>query len=88
MSTSKSFPIYRKYEHERTFFKITSTATFTQLDIIGDGYMVYEFRVNVHPDRMLILDMIEMEGDAWLESSEQEYEGKMDYCVKNLKLIG
>lgn len=88
MASERKFPIFRKYLNERTFFKVLSMEAFVQVDIIGDGYMLHTFHAKVHPDRVLIMDMIEMANDAWQESSEEEFEKQLAYCRKNLRSIG
>jgi hypothetical protein len=88
MDREVSFPIYRKYAHDRTFFKILSKKTFVQLDIVGEAFMIHTFKAKIHPDRILVIDMIEMADGAWIASSEEEFESKLAYCRKNLKEIG
>lgn len=82
-----SFPLYRKYPHERTFFKITSAETFEQLDIIGDAFHIHQFTAQVYPDRVLILDMIEKKDGYWLDSHAAEYEEKLASCKRELKAL-
>lgn len=79
------FPIYRKYRHDRSFFKIVSRDSFVQLDIIGDAYLLHTFHAKIHPDRMLILDMIANEDNTWLEIDEAEFEDRLRYARKKLR---
>ncbi len=79
------FPLFRKYSHDRSFFKIVSKDCFVQLDIIGDAYFLHTFRAKIHPDRMLILDMINNENNAWQEIDEAVFEERLDHARKNLR---
>lgn len=88
MRPEVSFPVFRKYSHDRTFFKIVSMEAFVQLDILGEAYMVHTFKAKIHPDRILIRDMLEMTDGAWVESSADEFEHNLAYCRKHLKEIG
>lgn len=82
-----SFPRYLKYPHERTFFKVTSETTFTQLDIIGTAYHLHEFTASVYPDRVLIQDMLQRKDGYWVDSSEEEYLQKVRYCKEHLTAL-
>ncbi len=79
------FPQYRKYSHDRSFFKIISKDCFVQLDIIGDAYFLHTFHAKIHPDRILILDMINNENNAWQEIDEAEFEERLQYARNNLR---
>jgi len=82
---NRSFPKYRKYAHERTYFKILSAEHFEELAIHGSFYSLRPFRAQIHPDRVLINDMIQNHNNHWLESNEKEYEEKVAYCKQKLK---
>ncbi len=69
-----NFPIYRKYDNDKSFFKITSSEHFLELKITGSQKEEFEFKVNIHPDRIFIQDMIAMENRHWVESSAEEFE--------------
>ena len=66
------FPIYRKYNHNRTFFKITSDKDFEELNIMGNSYFLKNFEVKIFSDRIFILDMIENKNNLWKEITEEE----------------
>lgn len=79
------FPLYRKYAHNRTFFKIISEKHFEELTLIGNSYLLRQFEVKIFPDRVFIQDMIENKDNYWLDSFKEEYEAKKTFCLKNLK---
>ena len=87
MKKLHQFPIFLKYPHHKTFFRITDANTFDQLDIIGTGYHLQHFTATVYPDKLLILDMMENQNGYWLESSEQEWNEQWAYCQENLPAI-
>lgn len=67
------FPIYRKYNNNKSFFKIDSLDHFTELKLTGKRVEKHSFQAKIHPDRVFIQDMIEMLGGHWVESSEEEF---------------
>lgn len=68
------FPIYRKYENEKSYFKILSNSVFIELKAESNGFKKYEFEAKILPDRVLIHDIITNENNYWLSISKEEYE--------------
>ena len=81
------FPIYRKYSHNRTYFKITSEKNFEELNIIGKTYSLHNFQSKILPDRLFIQDMIDNRNNHWDEISEEEYDQKKTYCTEKLQKV-
>jgi hypothetical protein len=68
------YPIYRKYEGNRSFFKITSAKSFTEIQVMGNRYFKHEINAKTFPDFQLIVDMINLHNNHWLESNTEEFE--------------
>lgn len=68
------FPIYRKYEGNRSIFKITTAKNFEEIQIMGEQLYKYSVEAKTLPDFHLINDMINKENNHWIESSKEEYE--------------
>ena len=68
-----NFPLYRKYPNNKSFFKILDADHFDEIKLTGKLIELHHFEAKILPDRNFILDMIEMEGGFWVESSESEY---------------
>lgn len=81
------FPIYRKYPHNRTFFKINSKDEFEELQLIGKHYSIHQIKAKILPDRNFIYDLIYDFKNNWEEISAADYNEMMDFCEKNLKRI-
>ena len=69
-----NFPEYRKYSDLKTYFKLVSADQFTELKRIGNYYSISEFKASIHPERMFIHDLLTLNTEFILLSSEQEYE--------------
>lgn len=82
-----NFPVFRKYSHNRTFFKIHSTMNFEELNLIGNTYILRFFEVKIFSGRIFIQDMIENKDHYWIEISEKEYEEKKSYCQEKLRSL-
>ena len=85
MEKKIQFPVYRKYAHNRTFFKITSVSEFEELQIIGHSYFVHHIKAKILPDRNFINDMLYDYERNWVAIEAQEYESKMEQCVREMK---
>jgi len=68
-----TFPLYRKYHNNKSYFKVLSDDAFEEIQLLGKRCLVYTFKAKILPDRYLIKDMIELEGGRWIEISPEEY---------------
>ncbi|MBT3648855.1 MAG: hypothetical protein HN542_11500 [Flavobacteriales bacterium] len=68
------FPAYRKYTNRRSLFKITSYQRFQEIKLTGSKSEFFYFEAKVHPDRILIQDMLDMKDDHWEISSAEEFD--------------
>jgi len=71
------FPIYRKYDHNRSFFKIISEEEFIQIDIIGIHYLQTFLKAKAYPELLYIQDMIALKNKHWVASTKEEYESML-----------
>ncbi len=74
------YPQYRKYLNEKSFFKITSSTEWEEIQIIGSKYVLTHFKVNIMPDRNFLHDMTFDYKENWKVISEEEYLS----CRKNI----
>lgn len=82
-----NYPVYRKYPHDRTFFKVISEDSFEELQIIGKHYSIHQIKAKILPDRNFIYDLSFDYKKNWVEISEQEYIEKLEFCSKTLKRL-
>ena len=85
MENKIHFPVYRKYAHNRTFFKITSAHEFEELQIIGHSYSIHHIKAKILPDRNFISDMLFDYQKNWQAIEQAEYENKLRECEEKLK---
>lgn len=72
-----TFPIYRKYPDNKSFFKITSAERFEEVKLTGTRAALHVFEAKIFPDRQFIQDMIDIQGGFWVESSKDEFDAGM-----------
>lgn len=72
-----TFPVYRKYEGNRSFFKITSENNFTEIQLMGSKLFMHKVTAKTLPDFQLIVDMINRHNNHWEVASETEYENAL-----------
>ena len=80
-----NFPIYRKYNHDKTYFRINSKENFDELIIIGSFYIYRNQQALILPEFILIVDMIDNLNNHWIQINEKEFEEKLNFCRSNLK---
>lgn len=81
-----AFPTFRKYKNEKNYFKITSMSTMQELKLLGGKYyQIIDFEVTIHPDRVMIHDLVTDYAQFADEITEDEYEAKLDWCISNLQ---
>jgi hypothetical protein len=79
------FPLFLKYSHERTYFKINSKENFDELNIIGSFYIYRNQQAQIFPEFAMIIDMMENQNGNWLAISKTEFEEKLQFCKNTLK---
>ena len=79
------FPLFLKYAHERTYFKINSQENFDELNIIGSFYIYRNQQAQIFPEFAMIIDMIENKNGNWIVINEEEFEEKLEFCKHTLR---
>lgn len=83
MTTSSiSFPQYRKYKNNKSFFKIHSFAQWDEIQVIGTKYIFHTYEVKILPDRNFINDMLMDYQANWEVISAEEYDAVKILCSK------
>ena len=78
------FPIYRKYDNDKSFFRINSKENFDELIVIGSFYIFRNQQALILPEFIMIVDMIENANNHWITISEAEFNEKLNFCQKEL----
>lgn len=68
------YPQYRKYPHQRTYFKIISAVEWEELHISKGQVSIHSFTAKILPDRNYIHDLTFNYEKNWIEIDEKEYE--------------
>ena len=82
-----NYPVYRKYPHNRTFFKVISADEFEELQLIGHHYSIHRIIAKILPDRNFIYDLTFDFKNNWVEINEAEYNAELERCEKTLKRL-
>ncbi len=67
------FPQYRKMSNNKTFYKITSSKSFEEIQLIGEKAVIHRVVAEQYPEMLRIQDMLSMENDWFFPSNEDEY---------------
>ncbi|MGQ0829281.1 MAG: hypothetical protein ACT4ON_12910 [Bacteroidota bacterium] len=74
MQPNSTYPQYRKYPHERTYFKIISAEEWEELHIFNNKVTIHSFTAKILPDRNYIHDLTFDYKKNWVAIEEEEYE--------------
>jgi len=74
MQQTTTYPQYRKYPHERTYFKIISKDEWEEIQLMGSKYSLHQFKATILPDRNYIYDLTFDYEKNWIQIDESEYE--------------
>lgn len=80
-----SFPAYRKYPNNKSFFKVLSADSFVEIQVIGQYYRIDLFEAKILPDRYFISDMLDLASGHWVETDEISFENFRDTCEKEYR---
>jgi hypothetical protein len=69
-----SFPQYRKYKNEKSYFKVTSRTEWEEIQLIGSKYLLNHYTVKILPDRNLVHDMLFDYEANWIKIDANEYD--------------
>lgn len=69
-----TFPIYCEINSGASFFVIHSTEELTEFQKLGSRYLKHTLKAKILPERLLISDMIENEGNRWPRMSKATFE--------------
>lgn len=73
MNTKITYPQYRKYSNNKSYFKIISSEEFEEIQLLGTKISVHLFKAKILPDRNLIYDMTFDYEKSWVKIEEGEY---------------
>ncbi len=73
MKTNQTFPVYRKLNNNRRFYKILDSKSFEEIQVIGTKKIHQLFEAKQYPDLLFIQDLLSMIHTGILPSSETEW---------------
>ncbi len=67
------FPQYRKMKNEKAFYKIIGEKKFEEIQLMGSKAYFHTIEAKQYPEMIRIQDMLNVENEWFLKSSEKEY---------------
>lgn len=83
MSTSFSFPQYRRLVNGRSYYKVIDKTHMEEIQIMGKFWIRYELTANILPERVLIDDVLSLHDKRWEEITEAQFLEFMDECRRD-----
>ncbi|MGB3949150.1 MAG: hypothetical protein WBM13_14280 [Bacteroidia bacterium] len=68
------YPLYRKYAHERTYFKVISDSEWEEIHVLAGKYSIHQFKATILPERNYIYDLTYDYHNNWVAIQPDEYE--------------
>ena len=69
-----TYPQYRKYGNNKSFFKIISPIKFEEIQVFGETISLHIFDAKILPDRNYIYDLTFNYKENWVGINPEEYE--------------
>ncbi len=69
-----SYPIYRKRKNNKSFYRIISSNSFEEIQIMGSKFIFYSFTISQYPEILMLMEMISMKDSNYLEFSIDEWD--------------
>ena len=82
---SYQFPIFRRYLHGNTYYRINSQENFDELMVIGKFFVYKNFQARILPEYQLIIDLIDNAENRWEIIEAKDFDKKLDFCKTNLR---
>lgn len=84
MEKEVKFPVYRKYPHNRTWFKVLGDDQFEELQVLGERYTLIHHKATILPDFNYIIDLVHNYEPYWEPVTEEAWEERLRWCEVNL----
>ena len=69
-----TYPQYRKYSNNKSYYKINSPNQFEEIQILGNKKTIHHFEAKILPDRNYIYDLTFNYEKYWVICQKEEYE--------------
>ena len=73
MNKEITYPQYRKYSNNKSYFKIISSDEFEEIQLLGTKKSLHLFKAKILPDRNYVNDMLTDFHLYWDKISEEEF---------------
>jgi hypothetical protein len=82
---SHIFPLFRRYLHGNTYYRINSQENFDELMVVGKFFVFKNFQARILPEYQLIIDLIDNAENRWEIIESSDFDKKLEFCEINLK---
>lgn len=79
------FPQYRKLANDLSYYEIVSADFLKEIQRMGNRWTEYEIKAKILPERLLIEDVLNNEGERYDTITKHEFDDFKNFCLSNLK---
>jgi hypothetical protein len=73
MEINQTYPIYRKLNNNRRFYKVLDSKSFEEIQVVGTKKLHQLYEAKQYPEILFIQDLVSMIHTGILNSSESEW---------------
>ena len=75
MGEGDAFPIYRRTADGRHVYRIEALDAFTEMQRVGNRWLVHRVNASAYPERVRIMEMIDGADGRYLATDEEAWPG-------------
>ncbi len=68
------FPQFRRYLNGRSYFRIDGPERVSEVQVLGNFYILHDLQAKILPDRVFISDLIEADPDVFELIDQESYD--------------
>jgi hypothetical protein len=78
------YPQFRKLSNEKSYYKIDSATELTEIQRVGEKFLVHQLQAKILPEKLLISDLIACDSSNYSIITAEEYLDFEEFCNREL----
>jgi hypothetical protein len=87
MKAQVTYPVYRRYPHGNTWFKVLAEDQFEELQVLGKHFSLSMHQASILPDFNYINDLVHDYEPYWEPVTALQWDEKLRWCKANLTVL-
>ncbi len=78
------YPQFRKLINEKSYYRIDSSTDLTEIQRVGEKYIVHRLQAKILPEKLLISDLLACETADYIRITADEFLTFEKFCSREL----